>query len=341
MDSMEAEVASVFSTVIIGDRQQINQAINNYKDPYSYNQHRFKLFQARDKDRRNILHYACMYNTDEVATWMLSLKDDYSGDPIPKVRDIFGVTAVMYAARAGMVAFVSEWIKKGVDIKNVDHHGMNILDYCLGLGEMIPCLPDAACYSRKGKTEAIKEVANILSDQGVKPSTLQKRDMTPLEYFDKYLFFIDFDFNIPVKLRKEIHECVIVGTKSKAIYSGQIQMCVSVCFMPNYHLDNIQRIAKFEEMVTNGKLNLNVNETDENGMTALHHLCYYEYDSEPYGLRELLVSKLLELGADPNIKDIRGYTPLMCALEKGYVVLYDQNDPRSANVHGLEAAESI
>ena len=88
-----------------------------------------------------------------------------------------------------------------------------------------------------------------------------------------------------------------------------------------------------QRVFESGKLNLN--ETDHNGMTALHHLCYYEYDSEPYGLREVLVAKLLELGADPNLKDIRGYTPLMCALEKRYIVLYDHSDPRRSNDQGM------
>ena len=108
---------------------------------------------------------------------------------------------------------------------------------------------------------------------------------------------------------------------------------VAVCFMHKCTVTITERISLFEEIVLKNKLN--INELEDNGMTALHHLCYYEYFSEPYGLREVLVAKLLELGADPNIKDIRGYTPLMCALEKGYVRIYDPTDPRSQNENGF------
>ena len=106
MDSLKAEVAAVFRTVITGDKDQIEQAINNYKES-GYSSHRYHLYKKTDSDGRNLLHYACMYNTDEVATWMLSLRDDYrkSAEHIPKISDNFGASAVMYAASTGKVTF--------------------------------------------------------------------------------------------------------------------------------------------------------------------------------------------------------------------------------------------
>ena len=335
MDSLTAQVGVVFRAVTAGDRNQIEQAINNYKEPDSFFP-RNQLFSKTDRYGRNILHYACMYNTDEVATWMLSLKDDNCGHPIPKISDKLGVTAVMYAARAGMVTFVKEWIKHGNHIMSVDKHGMNIFDYCLGSGEMCPKLNGTAWNPYKEKTDDIKQVVKILIDSGVcyMYTALEEKGMTPSEYIDKYLFFIDFEVDLPMKIRKEIYKCVIQGSKPREILCGRTHLCVAVCFMDDTDIDNNQKTAKLEKMILNGRLDLN--EIDKRGMTALHHLCYYKYDSEEtYGLRECSVAKLLELGADPNIKDIRGYTPLMCALEKGYVVLYDQDDPRRTNVQGL------
>ena len=86
MDSLEAEVAAVFRTVIAGDRDQIEQAINNYRALMgSY--HHYILYQSKDSDGRNLLHYVCMYNTDEVAIWMLSFQDDNTCSPIPKISE--------------------------------------------------------------------------------------------------------------------------------------------------------------------------------------------------------------------------------------------------------------
>ena len=333
MDSVTVKTGVVFRAVTAGDRDQIEQAIDNYRDPYSV-YHRYKLFPKTDSDGRNILHYACMYNTDKVATWMLSLKDDYKGSAIPEISDKLGVTAVMYAARAGMVAFVKEWIKHEKGIMSIDKQGMNIFAYCLGSGEMCPKLNGTAWNPNKEKTDDIKQVVKILTDSGVCYTALEEKGMTPSEYIDKYLFFIDFEVDFPLKVRKEIYKSVIQGSEPKEIFGGRTHLCVAVCFIDDTDIDNNQMVAKFERMILNGRLDLN--EIDKRGMTVLHHLCYYKYDSnETYGLRECFVAKLLELGADPNIKDIRGYTPLMCALEKGYVVLYDEDDPRRANVHGL------
>ena len=130
---------------------------------------------------------------------------------------------------------------------------------------------------------------------------------------------------------RKIYPVVKVETKTNIFVGGLMHVCIQDCFAMESKLNTA--IEKFEKTVA--ECTLNVNEGDENGMTALHHLCFYEYAREPYGLRDSLVAKLLELGANPNIKDIRGYTPLMCAIEKGYVVTHDPNDPRNITEKGI------
>ena len=263
---------------------------------------------------------------------MLSLTDDYNY-PIPKISDKFGANPVMYAASTGKVSFLQQWIKEGGKIQFTDRQGKNILDYCLGAGEIFPKLNGASWDPTYGNMDQIIQVAKSLTEKGLQSSALQKRGITLVEFIDKYWGSINFEVCIPIKVLRDIYECMIKGTKPKEVYGGQTHLCVAICFMQNYDKDNNQRMAQFENMVLRCKLN--INETDSSGMTALHHLCYYEYDSEPYGFREVLVAKLLELGADPNIKDIRGYTPLMCAIEKGYTIKYDPFDPRSENDKGI------
>ena len=333
MDSLKAEVASVFRTVITGDRDQINQAIKNYRTTYGYP--RFYLYQMKDSDGRNLLHYACMYNTDDVATWMLSLRDDLRSSPIPKISDKFGATAVMYAASRGMGKFVQEWIKQGADINTVDEEGRNILHYCCGAGEKMQT--KATKTERIKNSDLMKQVARILIDNEVNYSLQDKTGMTPIQYLfgaDKYLFLANLDENnIPKQICQAIYTYLMTTENSVPIFGGQLHTTVAVCFMHKCTVTITERISLFEEIVLKNKLN--INELEDNGMTALHHLCFYEYFSEPYGLREVIVAKLLELGVDPNIKDIRGYTPLMCALEKGYVRIYDPTDPRSQNENGF------
>ena len=349
MDSLKREVAAVFRTVITGDRDQIEQAINNYREP-GYSDCRYYLYKKKDSDGCNLLHYACMYNTDEVATWMLSLTDDnqYSRAPIPKISDNFGATAVMYAASTGKFTFLKAWSKQVSNVKNIDKEGRNILNYFCGSGQTIPEMDNQAARLLLDRDQA--RLAHFLIEKGFSFYAADPDGMIPFKIytetnFNKCLYLNQSDADGAQKSWKEVYETINVIKTGKLhsptlpepsslkIYGGLMHTAVAFCFMYHVTTGIKQRSENFEEKITFGKLD--VNETDGDGMTALHHLCYYEYDSEPYGLREVLVAKLLELGADPNLKDIRGYTPLMCALERKYIVLYDHSDPRRSNDQGM------
>ena len=331
MDFLNAESA-VFRTVTTGNIELINHAINNYKDSKG-GYHRYNLFQKTDSDGRNLLHYVCLYNTDEVATWMLSLKDDnsYRKAPIPKVSDHFGATPVMYAARAGMVMFVREWVQRNGDIKTVDKCGRNVLHYCC-FGQSTTYKVPQVADSFKMIKETMKEISHILIENGVDCNCKDNTGKTPIQYFvhtkvDKCLDLIN-----NIKLWKYMYTCALFGTKTPQAFGGLMHLTVAHCFVEDAVYFNKNRVEEVVETIKECKLD--VNETDDNGMTALHHLCYYEYDNEPYGLREALVAELLELGADPDVKDIRGYTPLMCALDKRFVVA-DNTDPRNTSENSM------
>ena len=67
------------------------------------------LLNSKDMDNRNLLHYACLYNTNDVATWLFLTMKTKNVDVTQK--DTMGASPVLYAAKAGMVGFVEEWIK--------------------------------------------------------------------------------------------------------------------------------------------------------------------------------------------------------------------------------------
>ena len=243
----------------------------------------------------------------------------------------------MYAVSTGKVTFVQEWIKQGNVINTVDKQGRNILHYCCGGGAPIPKLSDMT-ENLKTRNESLKQMSDFLIDNGINYNGKDKTGMTPIQYIvnvdvEKSLELHALETRNNAEIWKFIYSCAIFGTKPSQPLYGLTHVTVAYCFIQGMSISSKAKADQIKEIITNFKLN--INETDGNGMTALHHLCYYEYDSEPYGLREVLVAKLLELGADPNVKDIRGYTPLMCAIEKGFVVIFEPNDPRSTNEQGI------
>jgi len=56
-----------------------------------------------------------------------------------------------------------------------------------------------------------------------------------------------------------------------------------------------------------------VHRSDGNGRTSLHHLCFHQSHMSCGNVSYQLAERLLQLGADPNALDRRGYTPLHAA----------------------------
>ena len=385
------------------------------------------LLNLNDRKNRNLLHYACLYNTNDVATWLFLTMQTNNVDVTQK--DTMGASAVLYAARAGMVGFVLGWIKKGYDIQgSADIRGNNILHYCCGDVEelsiteipgsrqkvakqediqmIIKFLIDAkglpknqdkygtnpAMYAtRKGVVEVVsecikqknaindvdkngrnvlhycwanekiftdlpvvrrapcnqfkmKEIAQMLIDAGADYLAEDITGICPLQHAiqDKNIHILVYILSDTERAKRiwneaaveligklsemKIHPRVKLPTKPVNVIGGYMHLCVRKCFTQCAMKSFKQKMEKFEETVDKAKLN--VNEVDDNGMTALHHLCYYQFDSEPYGLRDGLMAKLLDLGADPKIEDLSGFTALMCAVDAGFVRDADLNDHR-------------
>ena len=353
----------VFHLVYGGDKDQVAEAIENYRKPgfgqtdsnlkhldAIDNYHKLGFGQLASKRKHldalfnlvstqkehSLLHLACLYNTEEVASYLLSLWNQWKCK-----RDEYGATAVMYAARAGMAGFVKEWIKRGYDVTSTDKKDRNILHYFWA--------PDSIFYDildlerKPCNHEIMEELFYLILQKGIDIFQVvsQARDLVRCAIESKY-FTIAVHIladksrartlwdkrlyrTIALLSQYKIYHRVKLDTKPLPVLGDYIHLCLWECFHQDSTIKKRREIIEsFETTIRSARLN--VNEPDDNGRTALHHLCYYQFDTEPYGLREGLVAKLLELGADPNLTDIRGCTPLMCAVDRGYVDAEDLND---------------
>ena len=344
---MTENVRTVFKELAAGSLQQLKQAWNenNFRDiPYN----------ANDCNDRSFLHYVGLFGTDEKALWALSLEFNVSSiniygsrvtrkEKIPwNTCDKFGATPVMYAARSGLVGFVKEILKKHTSyVRVTDKSGRNIFHYLWGVDSIFTGAPDIR--RQLCDNETMEELCRIFMAYEVdlfQPDKLRRdpvycalesRSYTVLVYilsdhsrtrqlWDKRLYH-----TMALLSTHKIYHRVVLSTKPLPVLGDFIHLCLWQCFQEDSTTKKRREII--EDFQTTVRFaTLNVNEPDDNGRTALHHLCYYQFDTEPYGLREGLVAKLLELGADPNLKDIRGCTPLMCAVDRGYVDAEDLND---------------
>ena len=344
---MAENVSTVFKELASGSIQLLKQALKGtgFRD-ISYD--------AKDCNDRGFLHYVCIFGTDEKALWALSLEfTTYGVGPyrteskhfIPwNTKDKFGATPVMYAARSGMIGFVKEIIKKypySANVKDKDNRDRNIFHYLWGVDSIFRGVPDIR--RQLCDNETMEELCRIFMESEVDlfhPDkkrrdpvycALESRSYTVLVYIlsdhsrTRQLWVKRLYHTIALLSTHKIYHRVVLNTKPLPVLGDFIHLCLWECFQEDPTTKKRREIIEdFQTTVRFARLN--VNEPDDNGRTALHHLCYYQFDTEPYGLREGLVAKLLELGADPNMTDIRGCTPLMCAVDRGYVDAEDLND---------------
>ena len=375
MENLAPELASVFNIVATGNKEEVEKAVNNYKDPYGIQRnlydtrdcHLYMLTQKKDGAGRGLLHYACMYNTDDVASWLASLSpQNVSGTPAQFSRDgdRNGVTAAMFAAKAGFRTVISQLTQplynpyqsqtamenfKNRIVQAIDNQGRTLLHYCFGEGEPVPTINKSR--QKECTPDDRNQMGKFLVEKGINLFQKDKTGQNAIQHaivkeWNELLNYIIGNHSRALKIWENKEFGIIAMLSEKLIYprislfttpleisGGYTHLCVRECFIQDAKINRETRLETFESKIQKGKLN--VNEVDDNGMTALHYLCYYKFDTEPYGVREGAIAKLLELGADPYIEDIRGYTPLMCAVEKGFVDIHDLSDPRTKNCKGI------
>ena len=352
MDSItDTYTRNLFYYAASYDVQQVKQSIDSYKQAYQ-NQQKLqnpldRISQHKDRDGRHILHYACMYNKDDVAVMLLTARDENSENTVPGFRtaDNFQVTPLMYAARAGLVDFVNEWIKQKYDVKSMDKKRRNVLHYCCSNGVVIPDLTSGNARQKPEDIlmENVDKVTVILYEEGVDPLlkdfqgqsviklALHNKRYAIVPYIITDYYDLDFELDQVDMFTIKIMKIPLVG--SPGVFGGMLHFVLQRIFNTKPDVKCNDKVAIFEKIVT--KYGFDVNETDSNGMTPLHHLCYIRFDLEPYGLREGLIAKLLELGADKDIEDVRGCTPLTCAIEKNFISDNDTYDPMNENKKGI------
>ena len=74
-----------------------------------------------------------------------------------------------------------------------------------------------------------------------------------------------------------------------------------------------EMLSLFEELLEEQKVD--PNEKNENGMTALHHIATELFEASCIAVTDddiYLIKLLLKNGANPNIQDNWGRTPIMC-----------------------------
>ena len=333
MDYLHASDASLLKMVATADGEEIQWLVEQCRPKtFGGNKRLQTLYQKKDKTDRLLLHHACMYNTDEVAT--LLLVDDKTNFALS--TDKYGANPAMYASRGGLAEFVKKWLDKYFNsVCNVDKEGRNMLHYCCGGGEISPDLLGAKRLPSQLDLDKVTECAKILMEKGIDVHQKDNFGITPLEYAVEHGLskIVAWILPIPSEFNKfyqtKGHIDVLLQESPQRLVGGIIHLYVRLCFTCNHGYTNEWKVQGLKRMISD--LQLNVNHVDDNKMTVLHYLCFYSYDNEPYGLREALLETLLELGANHTMKDVRGNTPLMCAMERGFVKLNDMTDPRLQN----------
>ena len=350
---LDDSTAALFKTVATGTVQEIRNAIDNYqvRDKQYYHDKLCYIQMKNNRKNQYLSHYAAMYNTEDVLQLLIT---DFNFDI--RRTDAYGVHPLMYALKNGMYKYVianeDNYIMSAKDVyKN------NIIHFCCGGGVNIPDFPGSRKPTVRNKDDCLDFIKYIVQ-QGKARTGIefdvyhinQKGTSTLRCALDNKLYNVavwilsqsETISNMSKVLQREaaktwaeIGKCKInlVTCEKPLQYSTAIHVILEKLLTNKTYFTLQEMKNKLTQYVKN--YGLDVNSTDHNGMTVLHYLCYHQYKQEAYGFKEGLIKLFVDLGTDPEIKDIRGYTSLMCAVEKGLVKLSDYTDPRVNNEVGI------
>ena len=358
LSGLPADEVDLFRTVATGTVQEVRAAIDNYqipdRDKQIYGHYTDRLVyvhKKKTKGNQELLHYAAMYNTEDVLQLLFTdFKFSFES------RDTYEIHPLMYALKNGMYKLVNLAIEYKYILFQKDRYGNNIIHYCCGGGVDIPEFPGSRRKTTmRNKDDCLECVKYIVQQR----NSLIKFDVYHVNInristlrcaLDNKLYNVaawmlsqsETISNMSKVLQHETAETLaeigkykinFVTCEKPLQYSTAIHLILER-LLTNKTYFTLQEIKdKLTQYVKN--YGLDVNSTDHNGMTVLHYLCYYQYKQEAYGFKEGLIKLFVDLGTDPEIKDIRGYTALMCAVEKGLVQLSDYTDPRVNNEVGI------
>ena len=287
-----------------------------------------------------------MYNSDDVLQLLITDFKFYSNTD----KDL--VSPFMYALKKGLYKFVS---KSWFALSAKDTYKNNIIHYCCGDGVEIPVFGGTQSLTVINKDNCLQFIKSIIKQEQEQGKSYKSFDiyhntngMSTLRCaleskLDNVAAWMLSQPKITsLALKQESNQTLgeigkygikIVNSEKPLKYSHAIHVILERLLINDTHFTLQEMKNEISQYVKNYRLD--VNSTDHNGMTVLHYLCYNKYKQEAYGFKEGLIKLFVDLGTDPEIRDIRGYTALMCAVEKGLVKLSDYTDPRVNNEAGI------
>jgi ankyrin repeat protein len=260
------------------------------------------------------LHYACLYGKSEAVLKLIEWGANVD------LKDASGWTALDWAIDNGYIDIVQILITNNADVNSKDPNNMHSLDW--------------ACI--KGH----KEIAELLISNGAEINLVSTKGLTPLIYaYDnghielaKKLIEIGADFNFEINGNRFI---------TKACWRDDVEMVKFLVEQKNVNplqtnalgvipwhnaaaLGSI-KVLEFLKSYMEGKIDsLGIN-PKELGYSALHYACLY-------GKGEAVL-KLIEWGADINLENGDGQTPLYLSLAQKDSNIIQALIDKGANIH--------
>ena len=334
LSDLDDSTAALFKTVATGTVQQVRDAIDNYQitDKLYYHGKLRYIQMKKTRNNQYLFHYAAMYNTEDVLQLLIT---DFKFDV--GRTDGYRVHPLMYALKNGIYRYVivdkDDWIMSAQD-----EYKNNIIHYCCGGGVDIPDFPGSRRKSTVRNKDDCLEFIKYIVQQGKADKKFdvyhinQKGTSTLRCALDNKLYNVavwilsqsETISNMSKVLQNEMAETLAEIGKCKINfvicekplqYSTAIHVILEKLLTNKTYFTLQEMKDKFTQYVKNYRLD--VNSTDHNGMTVLHYLCYKQYKYEDYGYKEGLIKLFVDLGTDPEIKDIkRLYCFNVCCRER-------------------------
>ncbi len=278
---------------------------------------------ARDKNEKTPLHYAAENNLNDALLMLLRADAD------PNAMDNSGNTPLILAAMAGNTDGVAALTMVGADLKHINFHGKSVKDYqmqsdfvvamregdpgaikaALAAGANPYLLSPAPNIGGNSYQHSFPKGANALQraaiaknyslveallESGVDPNNIPPNTSHPLELAatndDLKMFQLLLD-----------HKANPDSPAHTVRYNSDNKILHLLCFNRKDYFPFLQAILK---------TNVDVNIRNNFDITPLH----LSVDNQYYGFNPAVMKALIAAGADVNLADKNGNTPLITAI---------------------------